>query len=74
MLTQLLLPKLEAAKQGRIINVSAQAYSSSTINFDDLNFEEKYTAREAFGQSKLAMVLMAIFMGHYLKGEKNNRS
>ncbi|XP_043278011.1 retinol dehydrogenase 13-like isoform X2 [Venturia canescens] len=67
LLTQLLLPKLEAAKQGRIINVTAQAYSTSSINLEDLNLENNYSARQAFGQSKLALVMMTIFLSGYLK-------
>ncbi|XP_063991053.1 retinol dehydrogenase 13-like isoform X2 [Diachasmimorpha longicaudata] len=68
LLTQLLLPKIKAAEQGRIINISAQAHSTSQIHFDDLNLEEKFSAGEAFGQSKLAMIMMARHMSQLLKG------
>ncbi|KAK0084755.1 hypothetical protein PV326_006161 [Microctonus aethiopoides] len=67
LLTQLLLPKLKAAKQGRIINITAERYSKSVINIDDLNFDEKFRPMEAFGQSKLALIMMARTMRTYLK-------
>ncbi|XP_048504907.1 retinol dehydrogenase 13 isoform X3 [Athalia rosae] len=67
LLTQLLLPKLKAAKQGRVINVSAQAHIASNIYLDDLNLEKNFSPLEAFGQSKLALILMAKHMSHILK-------
>lgn len=68
LLTHLLLPKLHAAKEGRIINVSSQAHTVSSVHLEDLNLEGKFTAREAFGQSKLALILMAKHMSRLLKG------
>lgn len=68
LLTHLLLPKLSAAEQGRIINVSSQAHSVSSIHLEDLNLEGSFTAREAFGQSKLALILMAKHMSELLRG------
>ncbi|XP_012223159.2 retinol dehydrogenase 13 isoform X1 [Linepithema humile] len=67
LLTHLLLPKLHAAEQGRIINLSSQAHTISTMHLQDLNLEENFTAREAFGQSKLALILMARHMSRLLK-------
>lgn len=68
LLTHLLLPKLKTSDEGRIINVSAQAHFASDIKLDDLNLEEQYTPREAFGQSKLALVLMTHHMAKLLQG------
>ncbi|KAG8228466.1 hypothetical protein J437_LFUL009331 [Ladona fulva] len=68
LLTHLLLPKLEAAPNARVINVSSQAHMAGDINLSDLNRETNYTAREAFGQSKLALVLMAREMAKRMKG------
>ncbi|XP_032685548.1 retinol dehydrogenase 13-like isoform X2 [Odontomachus brunneus] len=67
LLTQLLLPRLYAARQSRIINISSQAHTISTVHVEDLNLERNYTAREAFGQSKLALILMARHMSKLLK-------
>ncbi|XP_011305182.1 retinol dehydrogenase 13 [Fopius arisanus] len=67
LLTQLLLPKLKASQQGRIINISAESHTTSEIHLDDLNLEEKFSAGEAFGQSKLAMIMMARHMSQLLK-------
>jgi NAD(P)-dependent dehydrogenase (short-subunit alcohol dehydrogenase family) len=68
LLTHLLLPKLHAAEQGRIINISSQAHRVSIIHLEDLNLEKNFTAREAFGQSKLALIFMANHMSKLLKG------
>lgn len=68
LLTHLLLPKLKASNEARIINVSAQAHFAADIDLDDLNRESRYTPREAFGQSKLALILMARHMAKILKG------
>ncbi|XP_071453835.1 retinol dehydrogenase 13-like isoform X2 [Hetaerina americana] len=67
LLTHLMLPKLKAAPNGRIINVSSQAHVVSEINMFDLNRESNYTPREAFGQSKLALVLMTCELARRLK-------
>lgn len=69
LLTHLLLPKLKAAEQGRVINVSARAHLGSDIHLDDLNLEKNFSVLEAFGQSKLALILMARHMSHILKGK-----
>lgn len=72
LLTHLLLPRLKAAEDGRIINVTAQAYASGSINLKDINL--KNTGRQqiiaAFSQSKLALLLMARYMSKLLKGKR----
>lgn len=62
------MPKLKASKQGRIINITGQAHAAGSIHLDDLNLEDKFTAGEAFGQSKLALMLMTKHMSQLLKG------
>ena len=61
-LTHLLLPKLKASENGRIINVSAQAHYTGELNLGDLNNEFEYNYNKAFSQSKLALVMMARHM------------
>lgn len=72
LLTQLLLPKLKAADEARIINVSAQAHYVGDIYLDDLNIETQFNSNKAFGQSKLALVLMARHMAKLLEGKPNS--
>lgn len=72
LLTNLLLPKLERAEQGRIINTSAHAYSSAKINDDDpLNIGQWATAyhhRDAFAHSKMAVILSTQHMAKLFEG------
>ncbi|XP_055616010.1 retinol dehydrogenase 12 [Toxorhynchites rutilus septentrionalis] len=61
LLTQLLLPLLKQASQGRIINVSAHGYTAGKMNIEDpLNtgsWAPGFHARDAFSHSKLAVVM-----------------
>jgi protochlorophyllide reductase len=66
-LTHLLLPKLKASK-GRIINVSCVANFAGEIHLSNLNMEGCFSAREAFGQSKLATVMMTVELAKRLEG------
>ncbi|XP_063231599.1 retinol dehydrogenase 13-like isoform X2 [Bacillus rossius redtenbacheri] len=64
LLTHLLLPKLKAAPNARVINVSAHAHYGGSVQIDNLNLDGGYSSGRAFSQSKLAMVLMARHMAH----------
>jgi NAD(P)-dependent dehydrogenase (short-subunit alcohol dehydrogenase family) len=69
LLTNLLIPKLEAAGKGaRIINVSSQMYQFSEVRFDDYNFSDgaAYNAWEAYGQSKTANILFTVALAEKL--------
>lgn len=61
LLTHMLTPMLKKSKQGRIINVSAHAYSAGTICIDDplgiSNLAPEFHPRDAFSHSKLAINL-----------------
>lgn len=61
LLTHLLLPMLNKSKQGRVINVSAHAYSSGKMSIDDplgiTNLAPVFHPRDAFAHSKLAINL-----------------
>ena len=39
------------------------------MNWDDLNYEKKYSALVCYGQSKLAQILFTIELEKRLKGE-----
>ncbi|MCF8540751.1 MAG: SDR family oxidoreductase [Aurantimicrobium sp.] len=56
-LTLLLLPALRKTPGARVVAVASNAHRPSSIAFDDLMREKKYTAWGAYGQSKLANLL-----------------
>ena len=58
-LTGHLLPLLRAAQSPRVTSLSSFAARLGRIHFDDLQFEKKYTAMQAYGQSKLATLMFA---------------
>ncbi|XP_012276143.1 retinol dehydrogenase 13-like isoform X2 [Orussus abietinus] len=68
LLTNLLLDVLKASAPSRIINVASVAYKQGKINISDLNNTEKYDAREAFAQSKLALIMFTRELARKLTG------
>lgn len=60
LLSGLLFDRIEAS-EGRIVVVGSNAYKMGLkkIQFEDLNFDEKYTAWNAYAQSKLAQMMFA---------------
>jgi retinol dehydrogenase-12 len=68
LLTDLLLDLLKANAPARVINVSSDAHSGSTIEFDDLNAERGYSGMRAYGQSKLANILFTRELARRLEG------
>jgi NAD(P)-dependent dehydrogenase (short-subunit alcohol dehydrogenase family) len=65
-LTQSLLPLLEATPGSRIITVSAP--STTKLNFEDLQSEKKFNSFAAFGASKMANLLFAFSLAKKLNG------
>lgn len=61
LLTHLLIPMLKKSKQGRIINVSAHAYTAGQMEIDDSlgikTSSRQFHPRDAFSHSKLAINL-----------------
>lgn len=57
LLTNLLLGVLKAGAPSRIVNVSSDAHNGIRMNFDDLQSEKKFSGWQAYGQSKLGMIL-----------------
>lgn len=74
LLTELLLDTLKASAPSRIVNVSSVAHVGwrgqvADIHFDDLNWEKReYNRTMAYGESKLAMVLHALYLARILEG------
>lgn len=57
LLTQLLLPSLEAAASARVVTVSSSLARWGRIDFDDLQQSRRYNGTRAYLQSKLANVM-----------------
>jgi NAD(P)-dependent dehydrogenase (short-subunit alcohol dehydrogenase family) len=62
-LTGLLLARLLAAPQPRVVTLSSSAHRGGTIKFDDLQGERSYNNWRAYGQSKLANLLFCFELG-----------
>ncbi len=60
LLCGLLFERLEASA-GRVVVVGSNAYKmgKKRIQFEDLNFDQKYTAWDSYAQSKLAQMMFA---------------
>ncbi|MCJ1383961.1 hypothetical protein MMC17_007075 [Xylographa soralifera] len=72
LLTNLLMPKIQAAGKGaRIINVSSFGYMSGGIRFDDSAFSNgaQYNPWTAYAQSKTANILFASALARKLKSK-----
>ncbi len=66
LLTRLLLPRLEAARPSRVVNVSAP--SSIMPDLDDLQGERAFGSIGAFGASKAALLLFTYALARRLQG------
>jgi NAD(P)-dependent dehydrogenase (short-subunit alcohol dehydrogenase family) len=58
-LTLHLLPLVLAAPAPRIVTMSSGTANYGRINFDDLNWDQRYSAARAYAQSKLADLMMS---------------
>lgn len=75
LLTNLLLPQLEAAEEGRVVNVSSMGHRLNILKLDDLNCERYSTSRlyplyykwVQYGNSKVAQILHAIELNKRLR-------
>jgi NAD(P)-dependent dehydrogenase (short-subunit alcohol dehydrogenase family) len=66
LLTDMLLPLLEASTPSRIINVASTA--QTPLDFDDLMIENNYSDGRSYGQSKLAQILFTFELAERLEG------
>jgi NAD(P)-dependent dehydrogenase (short-subunit alcohol dehydrogenase family) len=55
--TGLVVPCMTPVEGSRVVNVSSNAHKFGKIDFNDLNWEQKYSPWRAYGQSKLANLL-----------------
>jgi NAD(P)-dependent dehydrogenase (short-subunit alcohol dehydrogenase family) len=68
LLTSLLLDVLKASAPSRIVNITSDAHNGAKIDFDDLQGEKRFSGWQAYGQSKLAMILFTHELGQKLEG------
>ena len=68
LLTSLLVDILKASAPSRIVNVTSDAHKGARVNFDDLQGERKFSGWQAYGQSKLAMILYTHGLAKKLEG------
>jgi NAD(P)-dependent dehydrogenase (short-subunit alcohol dehydrogenase family) len=64
LLTQLLLPRLDASAPARIVNVSSMG--QAPIDFDDLMMEKSFDSGDAYRRSKLAQIMFTIDLAKQL--------
>lgn len=69
LLSELLLEKLRASGNGRVINVVSELYKRGTLDFSDLMLKKKYSAGDAYANSKLAAVLYTEKLAKQTKSE-----
>ncbi|KAF9890516.1 hypothetical protein FE257_005921 [Aspergillus nanangensis] len=71
--TNLIMSKILAAKEPRIVNVSSDGHRLNPIRFNDYNFDNgnTYNPWYAYGQSKTANMLFTVSLANKL-GVKNN--
>jgi NAD(P)-dependent dehydrogenase (short-subunit alcohol dehydrogenase family) len=66
LLTHLLLPTLRRSASSRIVNVAS--IGQAPIAFDDVMLTRQYDGRQAYGQSKLALVMLTFDLAVVLQG------
>jgi NAD(P)-dependent dehydrogenase (short-subunit alcohol dehydrogenase family) len=67
-LAESFLPLLKKADTPKIIN-TASALHQGTINFDDLQFAQKFSGFKAYRQSKLGIILLTRYWAQQFKNE-----
>jgi NAD(P)-dependent dehydrogenase (short-subunit alcohol dehydrogenase family) len=70
LLTNLLLPLLEASAPSRIVTVASDAHKGVSLDFDDLQGKKKYGGWRAYQRSKLANILFTNELARRLDGTK----
>ncbi len=66
-LTGLLLARLLATPDARVVTIASGAHKFGRIDFDDLQHERRYHRWAAYGQSKLANLMFALELDRRLK-------
>ncbi|MDR3645773.1 MAG: SDR family NAD(P)-dependent oxidoreductase [Clostridia bacterium] len=66
LLTQELLPLLEKAPQGRVVNLSSGSHNRTRLNFDDLQMRGRYSCLAAYKRTKLEMMMFTLELNRRL--------
>lgn len=66
-LTGYLLHLLKTTENSRVVSLSSLAHKWSDIRFNNINFDDAYDKKEAYGQSKLACLMFAYELERRLK-------
>ena len=67
LMTNLLIDILKKSSPSHIINVTSGMHYG-TINFDDIEFKQKFSGAKAYRQSKLGLILFTRFLAKKLEG------
>jgi NAD(P)-dependent dehydrogenase (short-subunit alcohol dehydrogenase family) len=67
-LTEMLLPALKAAAPSRIVNVGSSTSDSARVDPEHLELGKRWTMVRAYGQSKLALMMVTFALANRLKG------
>jgi len=67
LMTNLLIDILKKSSPSRIINVTSGMHYG-TINFDDIEFKQKFSGAKAYRQSKLGLILFTRLLAKKLEG------
>lgn len=69
LLTNLLLPTLQASGPTRIVTVASDAHRGASLDFDDLQHQRgRYRPFQVYGQSKLANILFTYELARRIQG------
>ncbi len=68
LLTNLLLPALEASAPSRVVNVGSATHYSGHVDFDNLQGERSYRFIRAYSDSKLELLLLSYELARRLDG------
>jgi NAD(P)-dependent dehydrogenase (short-subunit alcohol dehydrogenase family) len=68
LLTTLLLDRLKASPDGRVVTVASNAHSMGRIDLEDLQGQRDYSGARAYNQSKLANILFTHELARNLQG------
>ena len=66
-LTGLLLDRLRAGRDARVVTVTSSLHKGGSVRFDDLNGERSYSPRVFYAQSKYANVLFGLELDRRLR-------